>query len=93
MRQAGSGILESHCPRQPEGFLSADIGSHAHAADGRPAGDVVDRDDRLEPDGRSVNVGPVSGAEVVGEAKYILHYMPSESLMASRATRSAIRLR
>jgi hypothetical protein len=51
VRQTGGRILEGHCPRQPEGFLGADIGGHAHAADCRPTGNVVDGDDRLEADG------------------------------------------
>ena len=72
VRQSGNGILEGHRPRQPEGFLGADIGRHAHAADRRPAGDVVDRDDRLETDGGPVNVDELQAAQLIGQAKRFL---------------------
>jgi hypothetical protein len=56
MRQTGGSALEGHCPRQPEGFLGADIGGHAHAADRRSASDIVDRDYRSETDRRPVDL-------------------------------------
>jgi hypothetical protein len=55
MRQARRSVLEGHRSRQSEGFLSADIRRHPDPADRRPAGDVVDRDHRLEPDRRPVD--------------------------------------
>ena len=79
--QLGGCILEGHRPREPEGLLGADIGRYAHATDCRPAGDVVDCDDSLEPDGRPVNVDQFQGPEVVGEAKYVLHHTLSEGLI------------
>jgi hypothetical protein len=93
MRQASISILKGHRSRQPEGFLGTNIGRHAHGADCRSAGDVVDRDHRLKPDGRSVNVNQFQGPQVVGEAKYVLHHMFSTGFIGSRATRSAIRPR
>ena len=65
--QLGGCILEGHRPREPEGLLGADIGRYAHATDCRPAGDVVDCDDSLEPDGRPVNVDELQGPERVGK--------------------------
>ena len=67
VRQLGRGILEGHRPGQPEGFLGADIVRYAHATDCRPAGDLVDCDDSLEPDGRPVNVDELQGPERVGK--------------------------
>jgi hypothetical protein len=80
VRQPGRSILEGHRPCQPEGFLGADVWGHPHAADRRPAGDVVDRDDRLQTDGGPVNVDELEGSQLVGQAKRFL---------GSRATRSA----
>src|SRR6516164_9359909 len=34
---------------QSENFLGGDVGHHAHAADRRPAGDVIYRSDRPQP--------------------------------------------
>ena len=85
MRQAGCGILEGHRPCQSKGFLGADVGRHSHAADRRSAGDVVDRDDRLEPDGWTLNVDKLERSELVGEAKRFLHYILYEGPIFGRA--------
>ena len=63
MRQTGCGILEGHRPCQSKGFLGANVGRHSHAANRRSAGDVVDRDDRLEPDGWTLNVDELESAK------------------------------
>jgi hypothetical protein len=44
-------FFKSDPSHQPESFLGGDVGHHAHAADRRPAGDVIYRNDRPQPDG------------------------------------------
>ncbi|KAG1438791.1 hypothetical protein G6F57_019695 [Rhizopus arrhizus] len=51
--EAGQRILVGHRPAQPQHvgqrLVGAGVGAHAHAAQGRAQGGVVDGDDRLQP--------------------------------------------
>jgi hypothetical protein len=50
VRQARGGVLEGHRPCQPQAFLHGDVRGHAHTADGRSLGDIVDNQHRLQAD-------------------------------------------
>ena len=87
VRQAGGGVLPGHRAREPEAFLDRDIGRHAHAADRRTAGGVVDDDDRLQADAGPVNMDDPGRAELVGKSKHVFHWLSSGSRRALRDRR------
>ena len=82
MGQTGRGILKGHCSRQPEGFLAADIGRHPNPADRRPAGDIVDRDHRLQADRRPGDLNDLDWSEILSKAKRVLHHFLARSIAA-----------
>ena len=69
--EPGCSVFIGHRARQAHAFFGADVGCHAHAADRRALGDVVDHEHGLEVHRRLVDMNDFQRAEFIGEFKDI----------------------
>ncbi len=69
--EPGGSVLDGHGSRQAEALFCRHVGGHAHAADRRARGDVVDHDRRSEAGAAFREVDDLDRAEIVAEAEGI----------------------